>query len=847
MASINKIKELADAHEYSLAAPILDSQDLEKSYNAQFLRLCGEIYENVGRLKDARHMYVKAHVLAPEATQIIFSLIEFYLKRGYFELAERYFEEYIEYCSGRGRELSNVRYIMKKAKLPDFIELYDMLFPYYRDNMDEKWSFELLMLTKLIDKSDLDVIASDYKATFKNGLYTHLVDEVVDNKAAAWDNFFVYAENEVPDDDPDQQEIRDMEQEQLKADYLKLNPPEEEEAVITEMVSVEEKGSGEGGLKEGLKNVKKVENVEKGLKNFIKKRFKKIQDEDLEGEENESEEDSDDENDVEGVVASAEEIETAGATDATPKAEESTESAPAGPDASILGGSAENAGDSATDAENGEADKEANIEANTEANTEANADSNAESDAETNEKEEFVQDFVTYEFDDGFAPESDTIAGLEDIDDEFEDSTEEAFSAFRDYVQYQDSDQVVESFVPDEEADGEEYVPEEDVSEEDISVAETVEEEFVPEVEEFVPEVAEEPETTPVFEKAVEEPVDTPVFEKTVEEPVDTPVFEKTVEEPVVTPVEEEFIPEVEEYVPEVEEEPETTPVFEKTVEEPVATPVFEKTVEEPVVTPVEEEFVPEVEEFVPEVEEEPETTPVFEKAVEEPVATPVFEKTVEEPVVTPVVEEPEFTTVPEEPVAFTPIAEEEFVPGVEESLEELEEANEGFNTIPEPVYEKVEPYIAPEPEVTPEPVYTVEPEVTPEPVYTAEPEVTPEPVYTAEPEVTPEPVYTAESEVAPETAFAPESGVVEEPVASSDNLPVPAYMKDDIPAIDFTQFSSDLFPGLNTVDAGSAVVENKFNKVIETEGEKLDEGLKEEEAKLREAEALLASLGIKL
>ena len=207
MASINKIKELADAHEYSLAAPILDSQDLEKSYNAQFLRLCGEIYENVGRLKEARQLYVKAHVLAPEATQIIFSLIEFYLKRGYFELAERYFEEYVEYCSGRGRDLSNVRYIMKKAKLPDFIELYDMLFPYYRDNMDEKWSFELLMLTKLIDKADLDVIASDYKATFKNGLYTHLVDEVVDNKAAAWDNFFIYAENETPDDDPDEEPV----------------------------------------------------------------------------------------------------------------------------------------------------------------------------------------------------------------------------------------------------------------------------------------------------------------------------------------------------------------------------------------------------------------------------------------------------------------------------------------------------------------------------------------------------------------------------------------------------------------------------------------------------------------
>ena len=95
MTSVNKIKELADAHEYSLAAPILDSQDLDKSYNPQFLRVCGEVYENVGRLSEARYLYVKAHTLAPEATRIIYSLIDYYLKVGYFDLAERYFDEYI--------------------------------------------------------------------------------------------------------------------------------------------------------------------------------------------------------------------------------------------------------------------------------------------------------------------------------------------------------------------------------------------------------------------------------------------------------------------------------------------------------------------------------------------------------------------------------------------------------------------------------------------------------------------------------------------------------------------------------------------------------------------------------
>ena len=71
-----------------------------------------------------------------------------------------------------------------------------------------------------------------------------------------------------------------------------------------------------------------------------------------------------------------------------------------------------------------------------------------------------------------------------------------------------------------------------------------------------------------------------------------------------------------------------------------------------------------------------------------------------------------------------------------------------------------------------------------------------------------------------------------------------PSYMKDDLPTMDFRRFSSDYFPGMSNEEIE---VHNRFDDVMKTESEKLDEGLKEEEEKLREAEALLASLGIKL
>ena len=672
MASVNKIKELAASHEYSLAAPILDSQDLEKSYNPQFLRVCGEIYENVGRLSEARHLYVKAHTLAPEATRIIFSLIDYYLKMGYFDLAERYFEEYVFYSSG-GRDLSNVRYIMKKAKSPDLMELYDMLYPYYRDNMDEKWSFELLLLTKLLDKGDMDIIISDYKATFRTSPYLHLLDEVETDKSVAWDNFFIYAEKPMADNAPEEEETRQMEQTQLEIDYKRINPETEDVAVITEMVSADAEDSTV------------VEGVEKGLKRFIKKKFKK-KSEDAE---------------------KTDESEETAETDIT----EDSRAAEADNEALAEMADAETTGDSVEV-------EDVELAAPTDATEEEAETSEAEKVADEVE-ESFEQDFVTYEFDDGFAPESDTIAGLSEIDEEFDDSSEEAFSAFRDFALFQDDiEDKVEEFVPEPEKDEiEDYIPEPEPEDEFIpepkpEIVDEVEEEFVPEVEEDIPELEEEEEFVPepeVKEEYVPEP-----------EPV---VEEEYIPEPepeIVDEVEEEFEPEVEEDIPELEEE---------------------------------EEFVPEIEEDIPELEEEEEFVPEPE----------VKDEYVPEP--EPVVEE---EYIPEPEPEIVDEVEEEFEPEVEEDIPELEEEEE---FVPE-----IEEYI-PEPEPAP---------------------------------------------------------AVEEP----------SYMKSDAPSIDFARFGSDLFPGLSKEEVK---VENHFDEVAKAESEKLNEGLAEEEAKLKEAEALLASLGIKL
>ena len=669
MTSVNKIKELANAHEYSLAAPILDSQDLDKSYNPQFLRICGEVYENVGRLSEARYLYVKAHTLAPEATRIIYSLIDYYLRVGYFDLADRYFDEFIFFSKEAGRELSNVKYIMKKAKAPDLEELYDIIFPYYRDNMDEYWSFELLCLSKLLDKGDMDIISNDYKATFKSGIYLPLVDGVLEEKSVAWDNFFVYAEKAVEDNKPEEEETRKMEQEQLEKDYYVMNP-ESREAVITEMVSAEEK-------KKDF-DFKNIEGVEKGLKRFIKKKFKK-KDKDAE----------EDKETTEGEVAEGEETEG-----------EAPETEAEGAEAKQSGEAEENdSTESSGEGEktaDGEAEQDIELADPTDATPEDAQETEAKETEEESPEEEFEEEFVTYEFDDGFAPVSDTIAGLSEADFlDVDESISDSSSVFREFAEYQSvNNSEPDIFVPEEEEEPEIYIPEPEPE----PVVEEVEE---PEPEPVVEE-GEEPESEPVVEE-VEEPEPEPVVE---ELDVDDEIIEETVEEPVEEVVEE---------------------TIEETIEEPVEEAV-EETVEETVEEPVEE---------------------VVEEAVEEP-AEEVVEETVEEP--------------------------------VEEVVEE---------TVEEPVEEVVDE--------------------------------------TAEESV---------EEVVEET--------VEEPVeeVTREEEPVPSYMKNDIPSMDFSQFSSDLFP---TLGRKETVTENRFNDVIKVESEKLDAGLMEEEAKLKEAEALLASLGIKL
>ena len=793
MTSVNKIKELAARREYESAVDILDSQDLEKSLNPQFISTCGDIYEHVGRSREARHLQVKAHSMAPESSHIIFKLIEMYLRRGYFSLAETYYNQYLDNSVGSPEEALAVKYLMAKSKGQELDELYDILYPKFRDDMYERWSFELFLVSSMLSKPDLEMFAADYRATFKDSPNSDLVKQVYEGQIKPEDVFEEFRDQESPDDDPDEEDIRKFEIEQLKQDEKRLHP-EAEEAVITEIMpdkesdennivknifkkkyknSLEEEADSEEVSDEELEEKldEGQDNVTKGLKSFIRNTFLKKK---VNADESESAEDSDetkDEEDADEAKAddaktddeksgedSADAVDSSSKDETEPSEDSYTEKPEVKEEMSPSQADDESEEPEEEKANSDEEDKDSEeskasvlkrfgrMVIKEAKDTLENQKADTEPQVDLNE-----QSILSFVFDDGFAPESDTISDLAD-----DESSEEFVNPFDEIEQLR---QAAERQKREEQFEEEaaEEVREEPVEETVEDVAEEVREEPV---EETVEEVAEEVREEPV-EETVEE-----AAEEVAEEPVEE-VAEEVREEPVEETVEEAAEEVAEEPVEEAADEVAEEPV-EETVEE-----VAEEVAEEP------------VEETVEEVAEE-----VAEETVEE--TAEKLEETTEETIEAVAEETTEETT--------EAVAEE----ATEETSEAVaEEANEESNQ--EPIEENRKSIEVGSFEDSIESLLAE---------------------------------YTEKSAEESKDSI----DISGEEVTESEEIPVEEFVTDA--SDDFPEFKTNLFPNRGK---GLRIDHNQFEQIEKEEKQKLSEGLEEEEQKLQEAKELLASLGIKI
>ena len=771
MASVNKIKELANSREYSLALELVEHQDLTKSLNPQFLRLCGEIYIKNDRYKDARRCLIMAHRLGPESKRVLYTFVELYLRMGYFQLAKTYYDMYM--FDANAYDSRDMEYVWNKHEHADDYKTLEPLIAGYAHNLDYDWSFELYLLYKKEEKqNEAATLAELYHASFKNSDNSQIILDIEAGKVKVDTYFDIYADTEAVDDDPDMEALRAEEQELLATDDLRMHP---KEAEIT--IMYEDSYTPAGSEKKVQKMLKKQEREEQRKEKKLLKKQKQQEKAEAaaaaEAEKTEAEvkpateEKTETETKVPETVADETEQKTSEKTTVTEQ--ETAEKA------SVTETSEQKTAEEASETEAEEPEKEkkkgffqrrkrkkheeesettdADIEETKEVTSESedvkpseepkesNSDISSEIAETTGQAEDMrhgkgtiAKDVVVVDEDDGFEAEADTIeelASKEHVTQETETKEAEVTTAKKTTFEFQTVELAPEDFEEEYEVD---------------DFSETVDDEFGE---------MKMPEPKPEIEETVEEE---PEIEERAEETVEEePEVEEEIEEPeVVEPepeIEAEPEPEIEETVEEaVKEEPEAELEIEETVEEE---PEAEEEIEEPeVVEPepeVEAEPELEIEETVEDVvEEEPETELEIEETVEE---EPEVEVEIEEPEVVEPEPEVESESEPEIEEAVVEEAVEE-EPETEEEIEELEE---------EP---KEEFHVAP---------FTTKPEKK---------------------------------------------------------------------KLDFPVFKSSLFPDYHKE---VKVVENNFNEIMEEAQDKMTENMQKEEQMQREAEALLASLGISM
>ena len=702
MASVNKIKELANSREYSLALELVEHQDLTKSLNPQFLRLCGEIYIKNDRYKDARRCLIMAHRLGPESKRVLYTFVELYLRMGYFQLAKTYYDMYM--FDANAYDSRDMEYVWNKHEHADDYKTLEPLIAGYAHNLDYDWSFELYLLYKKEEKqNEAATLAELYHASFKNSDNSQIILDIEAGKVKVDTYFDIYADTEAVDDDPDMEALRAEEQELLAADDLRMHP---KEAEIT--IMYEDSYTPAGSEKKVQKMLKKQEREEQRKeKKLLKKQKQQEKAEAAAAAEAEkaetevkpaTEEKTDTEAEAPETVADETEQKTSEKTIVTEQ--ETAEKA------SVTETSEQKTAEEASETEAEEPEKEkkkgffqrrkrkkheeesettdADIEETKEVTSESedvkpseepkesNSDISSEIAETTGQAEDMrhgkgtiAKDVVVVDEDDGFEAEADTIeelASKEHVTQETETKEAEVTTAKKPTFEFQTVELAPEDFEEEYEVDdfsetvddefGEMKMPEPKPDKEELEAEEEIEE---PEVIEPEPEIETEPE---------------PEIEETVEETVEEePEVEEEIEEP-----------EVIESEPEVEAEPE--PEIEETVEETVEEePEVEEEIEEPEVI----ESEPEVE-----VEPEPEIEETEEEAVEEIVK--------EEPETEEVIEEPEekpkeefhvapFTTKPEKKKLDFPVFKSSLFPDYHKEVKVVEN---NFNEIMEEAQDKM-------------------------------------------------------------------------------------------------------------------------------------------------------------
>ena len=235
MSSVNKIKELADNGDYSLALDILEHQDLSKSLSPQFIRICGEVYYENQRYADARAALVRAHSMAPIGNKIIYSIIRLYLSMGFTSLAEHYYEIYQFNQKEKDAGTYRLEYMIAKAHRKPVNELYSILVTANDMETSEEWDYEMLLLQAYIrNKQKFNAGCAEFRANYRNSTHLAELDDMMSDTTDLETEIYCYPTKEIVDDDPEQNDVREFEGKILADDDQRIHPDDAKIMIMVE-------------------------------------------------------------------------------------------------------------------------------------------------------------------------------------------------------------------------------------------------------------------------------------------------------------------------------------------------------------------------------------------------------------------------------------------------------------------------------------------------------------------------------------------------------------------------------------------------------------------------------------
>lgn len=270
-AIVTKVKELTESRQYGEAFDILNGQDIFQSLNPQFLRCCGKVYLENDRFYESREALVRAHIMAPEGSRILYDLVHLYLKMGYFKRARQYYEIYAHNAVGNDVEILHLQYMLKKAQRVDAAELLEILQKACEERYSDEWGFELALLyASLGRKEEMKEECIHIMAAFRQSPYCALAEALKKDEYDISNSYFRFPIMEAEEDVETYASILKLEEEQLVKDELRVHPPEPvilqmEDDDGTEETPQKEKGTGfrlPFGKKHGKKAESQNENAE---------------------------------------------------------------------------------------------------------------------------------------------------------------------------------------------------------------------------------------------------------------------------------------------------------------------------------------------------------------------------------------------------------------------------------------------------------------------------------------------------------------------------------------------------------------------------------------------------------